>query len=1058
MDRELRRTRFREGQIHFPPFILRLCALLLAFAVVTQWGQGREIPFGGRSVISKAQGNPDGVHVADMDLDGDLDVVATSADLDKLAWYENDGSSPPCFVEHIITEDPDGPGGTEDGPLDGAFQVCVSDLDKDGDLDILASSLTTAGGGNIMWFESDGGASPTFTAYLIVLSRRGLDVAAADIDGDANVDIVYSSEIDSKLSWGKSDGGSPPTFTEQVITYSADRMYTIFPVDIDEDGDVDLVAPERDGDKVKWYENDGASPPLFTEHVIDPDAPGATAVHVADIDRDGDMDIAASIPFAYDEDRVRWYENEGGTPPTFAEHALSTEDRPWCVWATDFDGDGDVDFLESPFPYEENGISWFENDGGSPAAFTQRIVLPSSGHCFRFFVADLDGDGDKDVVAGSDVVDDLFWVENKTIHRSAAFPEERVISEECAGANSVCAADVDGDGDVDVLCASQDDDTVGWYESDGAPVPSYTRRILSTEADGACAVCAADVDGDGDTDVLCASQNDDTVAWFESDGGSPPSFAEHGIASSADGASCVCTADVDRDGDVDIISSSRHDDKVAWYESDGGKPPSFTERAVSGTTNAATCVFPADVDSDGDVDILSASYEDDTVAWHESDGGAPPSFTEHAIFTAADGVESVHACDVDGDGHMDVVSASSLDGVIRWYENLGVPSPSFVEHMICATANGAASVFAGDVDEDGDVDVLSASREDDTVSWHESDGGSPPTFVEHVVSAWADGADAVCAADVDGDGDVDALSAASEGGKIAWYPNKGGQSALPTLDTGPFRLAQGETDDILKVFALHRGRAGDAELELAALELLLEESEGDPLTSGEANALIENLYVYMDDGSGIFEPGVDTLVASVETLSLDDGKQVVSFSDEEPLVRLAHGASKAFFVAVELTGNAWSQNPNKFRLTHLTEACSEAEDYEHDIVLTLEFAPNVSYETKAQPRFRVFSSLGEAVAEIDREGSLFLAGTVCGHAAPRASLANEFLVKSPGGAVVMSIDENGNLNLAGSMHKSQAPLTAPEGSFIFKNGAGDVVAYCTSEGDLYLLGEVMHGP
>ncbi len=68
-------------------------------------------------------------------------------------------------------------------------------------------------------------------------------------------------------------------------------------------------------------------------------------------------------------------------------------------------------------------------------------------------------------------------------------------------------ADVDGDGDLDVLSASVDDDKIAWYENDGSQ--NFTAHTITTGANGARSVSTADVDGDGDLDVLSASANDD---------------------------------------------------------------------------------------------------------------------------------------------------------------------------------------------------------------------------------------------------------------------------------------------------------------------------------------------------------------------------------------------------------------------------------------------------------------------------------------------------------------------------------------------------------------------
>ena len=73
------------------------------------------------------------------------------------------------------------------------------------------------------------------------------------------------------------------------------------------------------------------------------------------------------------------------------------------------------------------------------------------------------------------------------------------------------------------------------------------------------------------------------------------------------------------------------------------------------------------MDGDGDMDIVSASYLDDTIAWYENNGDGS-SWTAANIVTNKDGAAGVFAADMDGDGDMDIVSASSRDNTIAWYE------------------------------------------------------------------------------------------------------------------------------------------------------------------------------------------------------------------------------------------------------------------------------------------------------------------------------------------------------------------------------------------------------
>ena len=84
--------------------------------------------------------------------------------------------------------------------------------------------------------------------------------------------------------------------------------------------------------------------------------------------------------------------------------------------------------------------------------------------------------------------------------------------------------------------------------------------------------------------------------------------------------------------------------------------PTFTENIISTNTSGPVSVYATDVDGDGDMDVLSASSYDDKIAWYENDGNQV--FTEQVITTNADGAKSVYATDVDGDGDMDVLSAS----------------------------------------------------------------------------------------------------------------------------------------------------------------------------------------------------------------------------------------------------------------------------------------------------------------------------------------------------------------------------------------------------------------
>ena len=210
----------------------------------------------------------------------------------------------------------------------------------------------------------------------------------------------------------------------------------------------------------------------------------------------------------------------------------------------------------------------------------------------------------------------------------------------------------------------------------------------------------------------------------------------------------------------------------------------FTAREVQGNygNNKPQCVFAADLDADGDMDALVAGHNSGSSSnyvldWFELDFEHDDTFHDHELDADLDDdaeFDAVYAVDVDADGDVDVVAASSTPGAVYWYKHnwFAGNGTHFRRRQITAAAPAARSVYAVDLDDDGDVDLLSASCDDDTVAWYEQDASAfTKRDIETVAACASDTAPAVYAADVDGDGRIDVVSAssASTGDKVAWY-------------------------------------------------------------------------------------------------------------------------------------------------------------------------------------------------------------------------------------------------------------------------------------------------
>jgi hypothetical protein len=147
-------------------------------------------------------------------------------------------------------------------------------------------------------------------------------------------------------------------------------------------------------------------------------------------------------------------------------------------------------------------------------------------------------------------------------------------------------------------------------------------------------------------------------------------------------------------------------------------------------------------------------------------------WTEITVAGSFTGAWSVYADDVDSDGDMDILGAAWDISTISWWENDG--NQNFTEHIIANNFAGASRVYTDDLDSDGDVDVLGAGDGINGINWWENDGSE--NFTEHIIASNYAGAWWVHTADVDGDDDVDVLGAAYTADDLTWWENDGSEN------------------------------------------------------------------------------------------------------------------------------------------------------------------------------------------------------------------------------------------------------------------------------------------
>jgi len=305
--------------------------------------------FGPKQVITTSIIDGHGLHAADLDSDGDVDLLTTSGVDNKVAWYENQQQG--TFLPQSIIDTPNWP-----------TEVNAADLDGDLDLDVLVADVRLG----IVWYENLGSGS-FGPRQSVVTNLYCLSFAPADVDGDGDVDVVTGDYWFSSFGWIENLGGTFGPY--QVVAPVLYSPVATRQADFDGDGDPDFVVASIGDGKISTFENLGGGN-FGPRTVIHAQASWVWDTRPGDIDADGDFDIVTSAT------GLTYNENLGnGTfgPPL----ALSGQvQNPLRVSFADLDLDGDSDVVTIPFSVVHDEIVWLENM--TIAGFSSCDALPNS--------------------------------------------------------------------------------------------------------------------------------------------------------------------------------------------------------------------------------------------------------------------------------------------------------------------------------------------------------------------------------------------------------------------------------------------------------------------------------------------------------------------------------------------------------------------------------------------------------------------------------------------------------------------------------------------------------
>lgn len=655
---------------------------LLDFAAPTRWLSTGPWP-GGDPVI------------ANLDRDGQLDLVVPSSGHQVAVVFGPFGTG--TGIDQVIS-----------GPAPTMFGTpAVGDFNRDGKPDVAASM----GGSTSVLLGNGAGGFPTTLSMSAV---GGDNLFPYDMNRDGKLDLLEASGHEYRMRLGNGDG----TFASPFHVDVADSVARHPLADMNRDGKQDLIFLSPGffgGFKVSLGNGTGgfsgimpASGPL-TGYPLD-----ATA---ADLDRDGDLDLAVAAEVMAGEGGIRLFSNDGVSSFTYTGTLTSTESYS-TITSGDLNRDGAPDLVayrESPVGFDRGftGLDVYYNNGAG--GFSGAIALGAPERYGAMLeIADVNRDGLADIVCtGDDVADPMSGgakIATTSVYLQTSpgvFAKRQDHLQGIVGAGFTTVADADGDRQSDVLGFTKEGFAGylsilqgnafagGWA---AAPQQAYAAGA------GVIGMAQGDMNRDGIPDLVTANDNESSVSILLGNGSGGFAAPYTFTAPQLSGVQAMEVADINRDGKLDAVTAGG---PVCVLFGAGNGTFSSLLQYPGGTL--LNDVDVADYNRDGYLDIAATSYANAQIILHLTG----PSGSSTTINQLAGYNNNIASADLNRDGKLDLVVANNGNGPIvfrclRYF--LGNGDGTFQGQGLIWSWPTTVQIVYGlaleDVNRDGKVDIV----------------------------------------------------------------------------------------------------------------------------------------------------------------------------------------------------------------------------------------------------------------------------------------------------------------------------------------------------------------